>query len=132
MREIKFRAWDFEEYEMIYNVERTYDFGCSGFGASEPSFADVLEDNERYMIMQYTGLKDEENKGIYEGDIIEGGYLNPLSNEFMSKKYIVEYDKGSFIGKLIGHSPYGDTWIHFIKGKVIGNIYENPELLEVR
>lgn len=109
-REIKFKVWNKQEKEM-------HGHHFIGF-----------EDAE---LLQYTGINDEENKEIYEGDIIEGGYLNPLSNKFMSKKYIVVYDKGSFVGKLIGHTPYGDTWLHFIKGKVIGNIYENPELLEV-
>jgi len=75
-------------------------------------------------------LKDKNGVEIYEGDIIEGGYLNPLTSEFLSRKYIVEYDKGSFKGKLIRHTPYGDTWLQFIEGEVIGNIYEDKHLLE--
>lgn len=86
----------------------------------------ILGDAE---ILRPTGLKDKNNKEIYEGDIIEGGYLNPLTGDFTSKRYIVKYEKASFIGELIGHSPYGNTWLNFIHGEIIGNIYESPELL---
>lgn len=127
-REIKFKVWDKEEKEMHGPHEIEYINFCDEFVTLKIVGFIEFEDTE---LLQYTGINDEENKEIYEGDIIEGGYLNPLSNKFMSKKYIVVYDKGSFVGKLIGHTPYGDTWLHFIKGKVIGNIYENPELLEV-
>lgn len=121
MREIKFRAWDRVTKKMydsaIYNCKDSFDL--------------VLKHPQIYEVMQYTGLKDNTEKEIYEGDIIEGGYLNPLTQEFTSKKYIVEFKKASFAGKLIGHSPYGDTWLNFIKGEVIGNIYENPNLIEM-
>ena len=55
---------------------------------------------------------------------------NSIIGEFLSRKYVIEYDKGSFRGKLIGHTPYGDTFLSFIKGEVIGNIYEDKYLLE--
>lgn len=113
MREIKFRAWHKYANYMCQNA--TTDF----------------LDRDYLEFMQYTGLKDKNGKEIYEGDIIEGGYLNPLTEEFASKKYIVEFRKASFVGKLIGHSPYGDTWLNFIQGEVIGNVYENIELMEV-
>lgn len=126
-REIKFRAWDKEEKEMI-NVARI-DI-ADGSCYSHIFNGNALDYWNNVKLMQYTGLKDVNGKEIFEGDIIEGGYLNPLTGEFLSRKYIVEYENAQFRGKLIGHSPYGDTWLHFIKGKVIGNIYENPELLE--
>ena len=131
MEEIKFRAWDkingkTRPIVSIDFLNKTVNL------LNEYTNEIYARDFVDIKIMQYTGLNDEESNEIYNGYIIEGGYLNPLLNEFISKKYIVVYDAGSFTGKLIGHSPYGDTWLHFIKGKVIGNIYENPELLEVR
>lgn len=66
---IKFRAWDKEEKEMIYDVQNTYDFTCNGSGAMEPSFKDVLEDKDRYEVMQFVNLHDFEDKELYTGDI---------------------------------------------------------------
>lgn len=146
-RDIKFRAWDNKYKYMNYKVlvgmwgedvldDKNYtacamwidpknvDYKCEPhWGHFEPYHKDIE-------LMQYTGLKDINGKEIFEGDIIEGGYLNPLTGEFLSRKYIVEYENAQFIGKIISHTPYGDTWLHFIKGEVIGNIYENLELLE--
>lgn len=131
MEEIKFRAWD--EIDGKTRPVVSIDFLNKTVNLLNEYTNEIYaRDFVDIKIMQYTGLNDEESNEIYNGYIIEGGYLNPLSNKFMSKKYIVVYDKGSFVGKLIRHTPYGDTWLHFVKGKVIGNIYENPELLEVR
>lgn len=128
-REIKFRAWDKDMVMMVYTDEL---MGHIEYDTNPVNTINIILNEDDYSLdfMQYTGLKDINGKEIYEGDIIEGGYLNPLTGEFLSRKYIVEYENAQFRGKLIGHSPFGDTWLHFIKGEVIGNIYENPELLE--
>ena len=91
-----------------------------------PNMIEVIPET----VGQYTGWEDKNGKKIFEGDIIEGGYLNPLTNKFNSKKYVVEFKHATFIGKLIGHSPYGDTWLYFVHGDIIGNIHDNPKLLE--
>lgn len=122
MREIKFRVWD------VIN-KRILNYGEIMHLPMWEVFPGTPE-QRAFNVMQYTGLNDKNGVEIYEGDIIEGGYLNPLTSEFLSRKYIIEYDKGSFKGKLIGHTPYGDTWLQFIEGEVIGNIYENKDLLE--
>ena len=121
MRDIKFRAWDKNLKNMLVIFDSTT--GANWF---------LPDINENFEIMQYTGLKDKYEEEIYEGDIIEGGYLNPLTNEFLSRKYIVEYGNAHFKGTLIGHAPYGDTWLEFIKGEIIGNIYENTELFIIQ
>lgn len=130
MREIKFRGLTKEsntwEYgDLIRNKNNDcfiHFYDCNGFECSYEVYPETVS--------QYTGLKDKNGKKIYEVDIIEGGYLNPLTSEFLSRKYVIEYDKGSFKGKLIGHTPYGDTWLQFIEGEVISSIYENKDLLE--
>ncbi|GAA0115265.1 YopX family protein [Clostridium senegalense] len=124
-REIKFRAWDKVRKEMLQIQKHSFKTN-----KSIPYGWNI--EHEFYDLMQYTGLKDINGKEIYEGDILEGGYLNPLTGEFISRKYIVEYEEGCFKCKLIGKSPYGDTWINFIheKSRVIGNVYENSNLLE--
>lgn len=146
MREIKFRAWNKNECKMAEVIEVTFNIIFKTIKHTLVRYRYKLdngkiEDESEYIdeagcgnivLMQYTGLKDKNEKEIYEGDIIEGGYLNPLNNELISKKYVVEYENAQFRGKLIGHSPYGDTSLYFIKGEIIGNIYNNKELLEMK
>ena len=124
MREIKFRAWikNNKRMERCIEVNPFYIGDCDRFHWK----------HEEVELMQYTGLKDKNDKEIYEGDIIDASYINPMSNEVIKKHYLIEYGEGQYKAKLIGSSPYGDTWINFIneKGTVIANIYENPELLE--
>lgn len=74
---------------------------------------------------QYTGLKDRNNKEIYEGDIIresdgDGGYIYAK----------VVYYKDGFMGKEKGFEPEYPISDFQNEVEVVGNIYENPELLE--
>lgn len=77
--------------------------------------------------LQYTGLKDKNDVEIYEGDIIRVNKLTyDKNNEFNTFIGIVEFYKGCFhmsIQKMLLLS-YGEDV------EIIGNIYENPELLE--
>jgi len=66
-------------------------------------------------LLQYTGLKDKNGKEIYEGDILYG---NEDEND------TVVYEENKFILQ-----PLGDDSIFWEKSEVIGNIYENKELL---
>lgn len=125
-RKIKFRAWDINNKTWLKCGEML--LGYLVAWETDNTF-EVLGRGD-YKVMEYTGLKDEDGKEIYEGDIIEGGYFNMLTGEFSSRKHIVKYENAQFKAELIGHTPYGDTWLQFVKGKIIGNIYENPELLE--
>lgn len=132
MREIKFRAW--ENGVMYYQVSAGGMF--DGIATSPTCWCEKRKEwvnligGTHTKVMQYTNLKDKNGVEIWEGDIIESGYLNPLTGDFLSRKYVVEYDKDSFMGKLIGHTPYGDTFLRFINGEVIGNIYEDKYLLK--
>lgn len=129
-RVIKFRAWDGEKY--WYNIvpsplpSPTLDV-CKKITDYEPEYynmVDIIEGVEA--IEQYTGLKDKDGKEIYEGDIVEFGLSGRAERGYVA--YADEYasfevySKRDFIfGCLFGHA-----------GKVIGNIHENPELLEVK
>lgn len=104
MREIKFRAWDGEK--MVFT---DYVIAIDG----------TRNRGNRYLeLMQYTGLKDKNGKEIYEGDIIAGGWVVTWHN-----------------GGLRMHLPKifeGTIYLDFstsMECEVIGNIYENPELL---
>lgn len=83
---------------------------------------------------QYTGLTDKNGAKIFEDDIMECGYVSELTKEYISKKQLIENEKGVYWGRLIGHSPFGDTFLMFCnkRGQIIGNVHDNPELLEVQ
>lgn len=76
---------------------------------------------------QFTGSKDKKRNKIFEGDIIERFWLG--------KKYIYRIDYDKYIASFIGKDIYGLNFTTFdydaCEFEVIGNIYDNPELLEV-
>ena len=119
MREIKFRAWDKINKEM-FNVE-SMNF------QERRVYRDIVSYREfnGVELMQYTGLNDKNNKEIYEGDI--------LFESFGEKYYKVIFENGGFRAEF-----NGDFEEHFFdlidvvaqSCKVVGNIYENPELME--
>ena len=121
MREIKFRAWDKENKKMIYDIIQYFIKedelnGCDGYVLD---FAGWLE---HYPVMQYTGLKDKNGREIYEEDIIK--------NECGAYGLITWLDDKASIGITQGwcHPIYGNP--SPTESEIIGNIYENPELLK--
>jgi uncharacterized phage protein (TIGR01671 family) len=118
MREIKFRAWDDEEKFMI-DAEDFY------FDSDEP-LADLFSSAKyRYVLMQYVGIKDKNGKEIYEHDIVKtpAGYWG--DNVIKANIGTIEYLDVEFIVNCA--IP---EYCQFNEFEVIGNIYENPELLE--
>lgn len=130
MREIKFRAWlrppfgeDENGYEMVYDL---------AFEEYEP-----LNDQLKRVktLMQYTGLLDKQGVDIYEGDLMNE--WNQLTHrydavgivtfgEFLAEIYDVH---GWFLADKDGRQ-LSEGGLHYNRFEVIGNIYENPELLE--
>ena len=133
MREIKFRAWDKKEKKMYYDVQNTYDFMINNGGCFEESFKDVLE-YDNYVVMQYTNCYDINGKEIYEGDIIrlEGVDDREIGStwEHIGK---IAYKRGAFFVCYFDYYADGDeelicdAQVEF--GTVVGNVYENKELL---
>jgi len=82
---------------------------------------------------QFTGLCDKNGVDIFDGNAVDGSYINPMTGEAIKRIYSVVFENGCYIARLIGKSPYGDTQLYFVNEKceVIGNIYDNPEFLEV-
>lgn len=134
MREIKFRAWDKKEKKMYYDVQNTYDFMINNGGCFEESFKDVLE-YDNYVVMQYTNCYDINGKEIYEGDIIR---LEEVDDREIGSTWEhigkIVYKRGAFFVCYFDYYADGDeelicdAQVEF--GTVIGNVYENKELLE--
>lgn len=109
MREIKFRAWS-NQYKIWWEVVTI------NFSTQEV----LLPDGEWYhydILFQFTGLLDKRGEEIYEGDVIEWESSGEKSRMVME----VKRDK---LGCQVRTIPYINA-----TSEVIGNIYENPELL---
>lgn len=130
MREIKFRAWDIDERKFIVN--ETDRLGCGDTKKCMSERVDFennsveINADERYIFSEYTGLKDMKEKEIYEGDI--------LFESFREKYYKVIFENGSFRAEFEGDfEEYSFDLIDVVAQgyEVVGNIYQNPELLGV-
>lgn len=118
MREIKFRAWDKKAKRLIMNVGiQPYHHFSTWSETNETTW--VRPDNKDFPLMQYTGIKDENGVEIYEGDIVEAFEKNyEVKFKQTESKLYVDY---GFPNKHNGPAPH---WC-----EVVGNIYENAELL---
>ena len=122
MREIKFRAWDKENGKMIFNPLIT-DINSASNYIGLNDLPGKFNDNF-IELMQYTGLKDKNGGEIYEGDIVK------IYDDFGKDELLIDSVisvPGGFMLK-DWDSEYG--WPNTEDSvEIIGNIYENPELL---
>ena len=109
MREIKFRVWDKDNKKMNYHPVLVT------FPVENLVYRDTLSrDTLRRDLMQYTGLKDKNNKEIYEGDIIKASWHYDTPTEVVFNDFIYA----------VCEYALDDADI-----EILGNIYENKELL---
>jgi len=114
MREMKFRAWVgqalkmFEVSDISWRDDKFFSF-------VEPDGGEWYE-GANPILMQYTGLKDKNGKEIYEGDVVR-----KYTGKIIEIKWQELGDAGACYG--YGFNQEGDC-------EVIGNVYENPELLK--
>ena len=148
MRNIKFRAWDKDYEKMTYFDDEDYEYKPPFVFRLDQVFKkdsnyDDYEDFEyndvtdNVEVMQYTGLKDKNGKEIYEGDIVKVKLYKGEEEKYFIGK--VEYFGSNFLVDADNNSEYHvydldgfgiDYRYNLEDCEVIGNIYDNPELLE--
>jgi len=132
-REIKFRAWDkeYKTWALDYEVYISLD-GClwedSAKKFNTPNQEISWSNTGRYVLVQYTGLKDKNGKEIFEGDIVEYApndifyKWQVLWGKRLARYYLLSLEKD------IRPDSYLNEDIA-LNCEIIGNIYKNPELL---
>lgn len=125
MREIKFRAWD--------KFGRKWFNSISGIDFENKFLFDsgIKYHFIKLELMQFTGLKDKNGKEIYEGDVVK--------DDFSGTFFEIKFKEGSFglfnidstMPKERRECPWKNLDLQLSEDfEVIGNIYENPELLK--
>lgn len=143
-REIKFRAWQPESKVMLYGSQygETNNITTEtivvqdglpyllGTRCNGNCWAQHLEDGEA---MQYTGLKDKNEKEIYEGDIVRFESVNEITNFITCGEIKYDIKNARF---MVYYCRYRKDYVMNINGasgdgsiEIVGNIYEHPDLL---
>ena len=124
-REIKFRGY-FDG--IMYYPELSHNYANAIFSCSKLVAVNTQE-KARMAIMQFTGLKDKNGKEVYEGDIVS--YYQPFAKR--TDTHIVKWDdRWACFGLFENGNEWckENDWMKIKDIEVIGNIYENPELLK--
>ena len=130
IRDIKFRAWNKNTKKMYKIGQITFEKGIWNYQPDDREYIGMsIPYQPSFILMQYTGLKDKNGKEIYEGDIVK------IKHEYDNTEYICEiiYLDGAFRTKKFIFGSYYDCLYYWYADdceiEVVGNIYDNPELL---
>lgn len=129
MREIKFRVWDGESMREWLSVTKKPAWQELDVNMPETYSWEVAMNVAALAVMQYTGLKDVNGTEVYEGDIVRCSRGCPHE-----VKWFMD-NGGTYLGGMPGfnfggmHRNGGTGYAWTGEEEVIGNIYENPELL---
>ena len=128
----KYRAWDSAKKEMFKDTFAITESGQVVVVEQESvaSFPDYVF-VEHLVIMQSTGLVDRDGKIIFEGDVVQFEDCYTETDFLYVNTGIVEWSQGSFTITNRDSVEMGDLLDgEFLDVIIIGNVYENPELLE--
>lgn len=152
MREILFRGKCLQTGEWVYGYVLIDNAPCSlkaqgkckcahdGSTASIFAWDDEFHEYEEYhvdpaTVGQYTGLTDNDGREIFDGDVLE--FINEYRMQNNKWKCVVEFVDGCFVCRYIekeghfGDYNHFDSWnVPLVKWWVIGNRWDDPELLE--
>jgi uncharacterized phage protein (TIGR01671 family) len=119
MRKLKFRAWDKQDKRWVCNVyeDEPFEIYLNGDYLGLAGSANDWQGSERYELSQFTGLHDIRDKEIYEGDILRFGNITGVC--------AWDEDQACFWFETDKMANFPLT-----SSQVIGNIYENPDLLK--
>lgn len=123
-RQIKFRAWNRLTEQMVTDQPVMIDTDGS---IEVGGYSTIDDEGGSIVVMQYTGLTDKNGVEIYEDDILQDTHNDPYGGaHVMLDAVIFNSDPAGF--------TFGDRWsplntVDLKRMEVIGNIYENPELL---
>ena len=117
----KYRAWNTKSGRFAKDGELFLSIDSKNYNLYSVDFDNFRLENDNYILMQSTGLRDKNGVEVYEGDILKtwiGGYEQ-------ASPYVVEDMR-----KLYFELERDDSYYRIQKTEILGNIYENPELLE--
>ena len=143
MREHEYRVWDKENKKMNYDGRIEHSHGSTELsltfdGSIKEDFTCCCDNEtdysgeESYIIMEWTGLKDKNNKKIYEGDIVKSDFTCGHKNSLE----VIEWDNDNCGFDELGYdyccpNPYCDSYMLDKKTiEVVGNKIQNPELTD--
>lgn len=153
-RDIEFRIWDTKEKIMLTennwweivnnNTEKYLNDECYPYYYLITNLFEqnIHQENDRFIVMQYTCLKDKNGTKIFEGDIIQldDDYRKAISScnakteeDLVRKNCLVGYKDGAFMfcrNRYIIDNFNSYLWLAVNHCKVIGNIYEKRELID--
>ena len=121
----KFRAWHKKDKRMCYlKKDREFVFDLNGWSLDNLDEADYysMVNSNNGILMQSTGLKDKNDREIFEGDILKTPTRGNFEVKIIRNRAGIRTDYG-----YSGKHNFPCWW-----NEVIGNIHENPEMLEVR
>lgn len=125
MREIKFRVWN-EEFKLFDTLLKDDYYGDGNIG-----FVDCFVGNEEDIWEQFTGLHDKNGREIYEGDVVKVyGFSKVTVGKVIYEDYYFTLDGFCDTGTDRPEMAFSEGEFE-VNYEVIGNIHENPELLEV-